>query len=140
MADARQYDFDRDQTYGEIKELLAEALARRETIDLLKDSILPKSEQALEIAARDYATGSLDFLTLNSARQDVLRIQLEVARIEAELSKTLASLERAVGVELNGRPARARRASPIGRSGPRPVSDRARSGGKGESPSLPSGD
>ena len=46
LADARQYDFDRDQTFGEIKELHAEALALRETIDLLKDSILPKSEQA----------------------------------------------------------------------------------------------
>ena len=119
LADARQYDFDRDQTYGEIKELHAEALARRETIDLLKDSILPRSEQAREIAARDYATGSLDFLTLNSARQDVLRIQLEVARIEADLSKTLASLERAVGVELNGRPTEP--AEPRQSAGPHPA-------------------
>jgi outer membrane protein TolC len=65
LADARQYDFDRDQTYGEIKELHAEAQAQRETIDLLRESILPRSEQAREIAARDYATGSLDFLRVD---------------------------------------------------------------------------
>ena len=55
----------------------------------------------------------------------MLRIQLEVARIEADLSKTLASLERAVGVELNGRPTEP--AEPRRSAGPTgPVNHRAR--------------
>lgn len=104
LADARQYDADRDGAYAEIKDLHAEAEAQRDTLDLLQDSILPKSEQALEVATKDYTTGDLDYLTLNTARQAVLQVEVQIARLEAELGKALASLERAVGVQLNEHP------------------------------------
>jgi cobalt-zinc-cadmium efflux system outer membrane protein len=104
LSDARQYDYDRDQAYSEIRELYAEAEAQRDTGDLLENNILPKSEQALEVAQKDYATGDLDFLTLNTARQDVLRLQVQVARLKADLNRTVAALERAVGAKLNEHP------------------------------------
>ncbi len=104
LADARQYDYDRDQAYAEIRELYAEAEAQRDTLDLLENNILPKSEQALEVAQKDYPTGGLDFLTLNTARQEVLRLRVQVARLKADLNRTVAALERAVGVQLNEHP------------------------------------
>ena len=101
LTDARQYEYDRDQVYAEIRELYAEAEAQRDTNDLLENNILPKSEQALEVARKDYAAGDLDFLTLNTARQEVLRLRVQVARLKADLNRTVASLERAVGAKLN---------------------------------------
>lgn len=106
IADARQYDHDRDQVYAEVRELYAEAEAQRETLDLLEVNILPKSEQAFEVARNDYSTGDLDFLTLNTARQEVLRLLIQVARVKADLNRTVAALERAVGTRLNEAPPR----------------------------------
>ena len=43
-------------------------------------------------------------MTLITAWREVLQIQLQIAQVEAELGKALASLERAVGVQLNAHP------------------------------------
>jgi cobalt-zinc-cadmium efflux system outer membrane protein len=104
VADARRYDAERDATYREIKDLFTQAEAHRDTIDLLKSGILPKSTQALQVAAAGYRGGTLDYLTLSTARQEVLRVEVQVARLEAELGKTLASLEKVVGIQLNEHP------------------------------------
>jgi len=104
MADARRYDADRDRTYREVKELLLQARAQRELIDLLQNTILPKSEKALELAAAAYPGGEVDFVTLNTGRLELLNIQLQIARLEAEQGKALAALERVVGVELSEHP------------------------------------
>ena len=42
--------------------------------------------------------GNVDYVTLITAWREVLQIQLQIAQVEAELGKALASLERAVGV------------------------------------------
>jgi outer membrane protein, heavy metal efflux system len=104
LADAKLYDAERDATYREVKDLITQAKTQREIIGLFRGSILPKSEQALEAAATDYKVGNVDYLTLITAWREVLQIQLQVAQVEAELGKALASLERAVGVQLNAHP------------------------------------
>jgi len=73
-------------------------------IDLLQNTILPKSEKALELAAAAYPGGEVDFVTLNTGRLELLNIQLQIARLEAEQGKALAALERVVGVELSEHP------------------------------------
>src|SRR5439155_1439790 len=57
-----------------------------------------------ELAASGYRNATLDYLTLNTARQEVLQVELQIAWLEAELGKTLASLEQVVGVQLNEHP------------------------------------
>ena len=104
VADARRYDDLRDQTYEEVKDLFVQAQALRETIDLFRGSILPKSEQALDVARNDYTTGEQDFVSLLTVWQQVLRVELQLARFESDLGKTLASLERVVGCGLNANP------------------------------------
>ncbi|MEW4567985.1 TolC family protein [Tautonia sp. JC769] len=104
VADARLYDAERDGIYRELKDLLSRARAQRETLDLFQQSILPRARDALDIAVADYQAGRVDFLTLISAWREVLQIDLQVARFEAELSKSLASLERAVGIQLRDHP------------------------------------
>ncbi|WP_152051864.1 TolC family protein [Tautonia marina] len=104
VADAKLYDAERDGIYRELKDLLSRARAQRETLDLFQQSILPRARDALDIAVADYQAGRVDFLTLISAWREVLQIDLQVARFEAELNKSLASLERAVGIQLRDHP------------------------------------
>ena len=56
------------------------------------------------MALSDYQTAGVDFLTLITAWREVLQIELQVAQYETELGKSLASLERAVGVQLGIHP------------------------------------
>jgi len=104
VADAKLYEAERDATYREVKDLLTQAKTQRQTIEIFRTSILPKSEQALEAAASDYRLGNVDYVTLITAWREVLQIKLQVAQVESELGKALASLERAVGVQLNEHP------------------------------------
>ncbi len=104
VADAKLYDAERDSTYREVKDLITQAKAQRDIIELFRASILPKSEQALSAAASDYRLGNVDYVTLITAWREVLQIQLQVAQVETELAKALASLERTVGSQLNEHP------------------------------------
>lgn len=104
VADAKLYDAERDSTYREIKDLMTQVRAQRETLGLFREKILPKSEQALKLATTDYQAGNVDYLTMMTAWREVLQIQLQAAQVEGELAKALASLERAVGVQLNEHP------------------------------------
>ena len=104
VADAKLYDAERDATYREVKDLLTQARTQRDILELFRASILPKSTQALEAATSDYQAGNVDYVTLITAWREVLQIQLQIAQVEAELGKALASLERTVGVQLNAHP------------------------------------
>lgn len=104
LADARLYEAERDGAFRTIKDQFTQARAQQRTLELLTVGILPRARQALELAAADYEVGTVDFLTLITAWREVLQIELQVAQIEAELGKSLASLERAVGLEISRHP------------------------------------
>lgn len=104
VADARRYDDLRDETYEEVKELYVEAKARRDLVALFRDAYLPRSEQALELARTDYQSGEQDFLTLMTAWRELLQVRLQIARLESELGRAIAALERVVGAQLNAHP------------------------------------
>ena len=52
LADAKLYEAQRDETYGEIHDFMTQARVQRDVLNLLRDSILPRAEQALELAGR----------------------------------------------------------------------------------------
>ncbi|MFI5461015.1 MAG: TolC family protein [Isosphaerales bacterium] len=68
---------------------------------LLRDSILPRTRQSLELTRSDYAKSNVDYATVLSALREVLQVQLQIAQVEAELGKALAGLERALGCQIN---------------------------------------
>lgn len=103
-ADARRYDDLKDETYEEIKELFLEATARRDVLELFRTKYQPRAEDVLRLAANDYRAGSQDFVTLITALRELLTVRLQVARLESELGRALASLERVVGAQLNEHP------------------------------------
>ena len=99
-AEVLQLEATRDKAAREVKDLILQARSQRDIAELLKERILPRSRQALEIAAIDYRFGKLDYLSLMTAWREVLQIELQIAQVEAELGKALASLERTIGAEI----------------------------------------
>jgi cobalt-zinc-cadmium efflux system outer membrane protein len=103
-ADAQLYEAERDQTSRDVKNLLTQAKVQQNVLGLLRRTNLPNSKQVLKSTASDYRAGNLDYLSLITAWREVLQVELQIAQVETELGKALASLERAVGVDLNQNP------------------------------------
>ena len=97
VADARQYDQMRDQTMRDVKSLFSQAKSKQQVSELFRESIIPKTRQALDIAIREYQVGTTEFVQMVDNWRTLLRLQIMHQQLESELRQTLASLERAVG-------------------------------------------
>jgi outer membrane protein TolC len=104
VADAKLYEAERDAAYREVKDLFTQVQSQRSILDYFRTGILPRAEHALEVTAGGYANQTVNFPTLITAWREVLQIRLQIAQVEAELGKALASLERAVGSQINANP------------------------------------
>jgi outer membrane protein, heavy metal efflux system len=104
LADAKLYEAQRDETYSEIQDLTVQARVHHNVLGLLRDSILPRTKDSLELARSDYAKSNVDYGTVQSALREVLQVQIQIVQVEAELAKALAALERAVGCQINEHP------------------------------------
>ena len=104
IADARLYEAQRDEADSEIQELMVQAKTQQSVLTLLRDSILPRTKQSFDLARSNYAQSNVDYAMLLSSLRELLQIQIQVAQIEAELGKAMASLERAVGGQINEHP------------------------------------
>jgi cobalt-zinc-cadmium efflux system outer membrane protein len=105
-ADAALYEAERDQAHRDIRGLYLQARSLQNVADLLRRVNLPAAQQVQELTAGDYRAGAegVDFLSVLSATRDLLEIELQIAQLDAEQGKALASLERAVGMALNENP------------------------------------
>ncbi len=104
IADAKLYEAQRDETYSEIYDFMTQARVQEGVRKLLAEAILPRAEQSLELTGKDYAAGNVDLPSLLSAQREALQVRVQVAQVEGELGKALASLERAVGCQFNEHP------------------------------------
>jgi len=100
-ADTKLYEAQWDETQSEIQDLLVQAKVQQNVLSLLRDGILPRTKQSLDLAKGDYAKSNVDYATVLSALRELLQVQIQIAQVEAELGKALASLERAVGSQIN---------------------------------------
>jgi outer membrane protein, heavy metal efflux system len=105
-ADRALYEAERDQSHRDVKSLFVQARVQQNVINLLRKSNLPSAQRVLRLTSSEYRANvaGVDLLTLISAWRDLLQVELQIAQVEAELGKTLASLERAVGTQLNEHP------------------------------------
>jgi outer membrane protein TolC len=101
VAGARQYDQMKDETQRDVKQLFTQAASQRDVEALFRESIIPKTQQALEVAIRGYEVGETDFADLIANWRELLRFRVSQLQLEAQLRQTLASLERVVGGYLN---------------------------------------
>ena len=105
-ADGQLFEAEREQAHRDIKNFFVQVRVQQNVLSLLRRNNLQAAKQVLELTAGDYTAGNagVDFLSLLSAWREQLQVEIQIAQIEAELGKTLASLERAVGVQLNEHP------------------------------------
>jgi outer membrane protein, heavy metal efflux system len=104
IANAKLYEAQRDEAFSEIQDLMVQAKVQQNVLDLLRKSILPRTRESLKLARSDYAKANVDYATVLSALREALQIEIQIAQVEAELGKALASLERAVGCQINEHP------------------------------------
>jgi len=104
LENARRYESTLDDTFRLIRRLMVQIDAIQQQLDLFKGSMIPKTEQALRVSTADYRVNKVDFQQLLDNWSDLLMFHLQVARLEANLAQTLASLERVVGCELASAP------------------------------------
>lgn len=68
---------------------------------LLKTTILPQSQQTLEVSRVAYQNDRLEFLALLDNERTVLNAQLDYYRTLSDFDQALADLERAIGAEIS---------------------------------------
>jgi outer membrane protein, heavy metal efflux system len=105
LENARRYESTLDDTFRMIRRLMVQIDAIQQQLDLFKGSMIPKTEQALRVSTADYRVNKVDFQQLLDNWSDLLMFHVQVARLEASLAQTLASLERVIGCELTSAPA-----------------------------------
>ena len=69
-------------------------------IELYRDSLIPKAEQALNVAQQAFSAGKGDFLGVIDAQRTLLEFQLARERARADLVGKVAEVERLIGGSL----------------------------------------
>jgi outer membrane protein, heavy metal efflux system len=100
LANVRLFQASRDEVFRDIRQLTVQALAQEEQIRLLRQELVPKARQALSLAYEGYRTGIVDPVRVVDNWIQLTNFLLDLARLETSIGKTMASLERIVGVQL----------------------------------------
>ncbi len=100
LADSMLYEAQSDETAAQIQDALVQVKTQQGVLALLRDSIAPRTLDAFDLARSDYAKANVDYGTVQSALREKLQVSLQIAMVEAELGRAIATLERAVGCEL----------------------------------------
>ncbi len=69
-------------------------------IDLYRDTLIPKAEQALNVARQAFEGGKTDFISLIDAERMWLEFELQHERAHSERARQLALIEKIVGTPL----------------------------------------
>jgi outer membrane protein TolC len=82
-----------------VREAYINVKAAEQRAALLRTTIIPQAEQALEVSRAAYQSDRIDLLPLLDNERSLLDAQLGYFRALAEFDQALASLERAVGAD-----------------------------------------
>ncbi|MEZ5292046.1 MAG: TolC family protein [Vicinamibacterales bacterium] len=88
-----------------VQEAYVRARSAQDRAALLRTSILPQSQQTLDVSRVAYQADRVDFQTLIDNERVVLTVNLDYVRALSDLAQALADLERAVGTDLPADPA-----------------------------------
>ena len=83
-----------------VQEAYIRAMFARERALLLRTTILPQSQQTLDVSRVAYQTDRVDFQTVIDNQRTLLDTQLDYYRALSEFEQAVADLERTIGTEL----------------------------------------
>lgn len=93
----QRLEAERDEIYGRLRRLLAQADSLVEQTGIYEDRIIPRTEDTLKLAIADYRGERTDFFTLIETYRELLMFETQLARINATLAGTIAQIDRTVG-------------------------------------------
>jgi outer membrane protein, heavy metal efflux system len=99
---SRRVESTRDDTFRQIRRLTVQATALEQQIELFRKGIIPDAESTLKLLFSRYRSAQTNVQDLLDNYSRLLTYHLQVARLEARLGQTLASLERVVGCNVEG--------------------------------------
>ncbi len=82
----------------QLADLQQQIQRQQRQLTLLRDTLIPQAETALEATLNAYSTGRTDFLDLLDAERTLFQLQMESEATYARFLKTTAALERTLGV------------------------------------------
>jgi outer membrane protein TolC len=100
VAKARQKSMENVLRYA-VQEAYVRVKAAEERAALLKSTILPQSQQTLDVSRVAYQNDRVEFLALLENERTLLKAQLDYYRALSDIDQALADLERAVGIEIS---------------------------------------
>jgi cobalt-zinc-cadmium efflux system outer membrane protein len=83
-----------------VQEAYVHAQSAQDRAGLLRTTILPQSQQSLEVSRIAYQTDRVDFQAVIDGERMLLDAQLGYVRALSEFDQAVADLERAVGTDL----------------------------------------
>jgi cobalt-zinc-cadmium efflux system outer membrane protein len=84
-----------------VEESYVRALSARERATLVRTTLLPQADQALQVSRIAYEADRVDFQTLIDNQRTLLDAQLDYVRAQSEFMQALANVEGAVGFDVS---------------------------------------
>lgn len=96
-----EYAREQDNVREEVQVAYARVKASQKAVVLYERRLLPAAETNLAASRAAYIGGTVDFLSLMTARREAIAQQIGYQRALTEYHRGRADLERAVGIEIN---------------------------------------
>ena len=97
LASQAKLEVIQDQIAEEVFNTIAKLESLASTLVLLRDDMLPKSLQTLELSIVEYAAGKTDYTQLISNWRGVLKYRIALINLQSNRMQLLATLTRQVG-------------------------------------------
>ena len=81
----------------EVFDLVAKLESNQQTMDLIRNDIIPKAQRTLDLSIDEYATNEVQYVQLIANWRTVLRYRVAEANLQSQHGQLLASLARSVG-------------------------------------------
>ena len=86
-----------DRVAEEVFDAVSQLDSVNQTLSLIQEDMIPKSQRTLDLSIDEYATGEIDYVQLITNWRNVLRYRIAEANLQSQYLQLLASLARRVG-------------------------------------------
>ena len=86
-----------DMVAEEVFDLVAKLESTQQTLELIRNDIIPKAQRTLDLSVDGYSTDEIEYVQLIANWRSVLRYRVTEANLQSQYSQLLASLTRSVG-------------------------------------------
>lgn len=98
LANTKKYERLKDETAESITDLFVKFNTTSKNLNLFKNDIIPKQKLTLDQSLKNYEVGKTDYLQMIDNWRKLLQFQIMEKRFESDLRKTLADLEKELGI------------------------------------------